>query len=222
METQKNRTALFYIGKQLAVLYKHAQAEPSVLTFRKDVVYHGEVLQIQVFHSLIQDFIAENGIQAGVVFIVLDDSITVERVVKAVLHEEQQKEIEHFLDVVAYEHVLSKVYRTKNTTQVVAVNREIIDCITQEFEKKSIRIKGVVPMTIAKQFVSDISQTVDKRLLLQKVDILTQYTILDNEVTEEKFNTLDRPRIKRARFFILLAVFSALLMALAGVIYRRV
>lgn len=213
--------AIFYLKKHEGILFTDKLASPISLTFPKDVIDNLEVINKEKLQILIKTFIQRHIILPTSIIFVLDKELIFEKDIEADSSFEQTEEIGKFLDIVPFEKLLSRIFKTKEKTKIVAANREFCEELINSFENEKFSVSAVSPFSMFENIIPLLKKNFDGKLALDKISLLKQYSLLEVLENTEKRITYTKPKIKSPRFVLLIGTFAALLLILLVLIFSQ-
>ncbi len=189
----ENKTfAVIYLDTQYFDYYALHFQTPLRFTFTTDTVGHMDVLSIDKLIGQLTSFITNYKLPPSSILLILSDRMLFCKEINLIAPDSSEaEEVKLFLDMVPFEHVLSKVYRLDRKIIVAATNQDFIDVFTHAF-KVSSQIEVCVPtFLLGKEF--NLEKGLSKeyaRLLIEKLNSIRMWTMpLDHDYIEVPVKT---------------------------------
>ena len=219
-KTTKKQTVILYVKKDQGILYLDNIAKSCILNFPTDVIDNLEILNIEKLQLLVSEFIKKHNVLAKNIYFVLDKELVFEKEINADSPIEEAESTEEFLDMVPFEKILKKVYKTKTEVKIIVTNKDLIEEFKNSFEKLNIKVKSVTPFSMIEKLM--LKNDFVAEIAFSKLAILKQNSLLeDSEKREIKIN-YSKPEIKNPRFIALVSSFVVLLIILIVLIFTQV
>lgn len=215
MDFTKKQQAIFYIEGNRAFFYPSSTSgETLQFPFPTDIVCDLEVLERQKFLALILVFFQSHKIPPSDILVVFAATTVFE---KDFPKEQNQEDIQRFIDYIPFDEVLTKTFKADKTIKVIAINKEFYDILKEACEIAKCHIVDVVAYTSLLPIVPELAQKVDLPLILTKFDASRQFSIT---TPAQNISQFQQPlsSAKNKRTFILLGVFGVLVVILFIVI----
>lgn len=222
MEPIKKQTAIFYLKKDEGILYINKLSRPITVNFPKDVIDNLEVINKEKLQIFIQSFIKKHNILPTKMLFVLDKNVTFEKDIEGNSSFEQDEETGKFLDIVPFEKLLSRVFKKKENTKVIATNRELCEELMNSFEQEKFTVSAVVPVSMLDEIIPPLKKEFDGKLALSKIATLKHYSLLETPDNQEKLIKYEKPEVKSRQFIALVSTFALLLVILVILIFTQV
>jgi len=229
----RSHPVIIFLDRNGFLLYQDFLPNVWQFPFSEDLVLHLEVVNNDQLVNFIWSFLQTNKIMASSLIIVLSDSVVFQKDLslaqggQAPEAEDQEKEIQRFLENVPFEHFMAKVV---GNTRIVATNKELVEAIILPFKKLGCIVEAVVPSFLYSQTI-DFSLGITRdaaKTILQNPDLLKMGNMLvDQKETEIKQERIDnnqheaslKEKPKNTRQIVLIAIFVFLLIILAIVYF---
>lgn len=221
MDFSKKQLGIFYLEGHRAIFYGGNVINMISLEWPLDVIKDLEVLNKEKLATLIQAFVQSNNIVPCSVLIVLSQAVTFEKDLQESPSEDQDREMQKFIDVVPFEEVISRIIKLEKKWKIVAINKELYEPIRDAFEKQGFLIISVVPASVLQETMPELVENLDFSIILSKADDIKQYSLL---IAEEPQNTTyeTKKTWKNKRTLLLLGIFGLLLLILLVLIFTSV
>lgn len=226
----KTNTTILFIDRDGFDVFRETFTNIPRFDFTTETVSNLDVVNKELLLNLISAFIQTNKIPSSNLIIVLSQNIIYEKDLQkpeltADGGEKQEEGVRNFIENVPFEEVLTKVIKIGDLTRVVAVNKDLIDSITESFVKGGSIVAGVVPSFLYKEslnFSSGLKRE-DAVLVLRKSEALKLGNLLIGQQTiNASENSNDQKskekESKNKRQYILVGIFLILLGILGVVI----
>ncbi|MEK7517629.1 MAG: hypothetical protein AAB583_03700 [Patescibacteria group bacterium] len=238
----KNNPVVLLLDRSGFSLFQGTLVNILKFPFTPDTVANLEVVNKDQLFTLISSFIDKNRIYPSIIIVVLADAVVYEKDFSKVASssnqktldfadkEQQQIEIQNFLQKVPFEEILAKVIKTEAMTRLVAANKDLIFSTTDPFAKKGFLVEAIVPAFLYGQnanFANGLTPDI-ARLVLKKQELLKVANLLidqqetaisqgpdENEKGKEPKRNL-MPLILIAIFIVLLIVLGIMFVGLGG------
>lgn len=236
----KNHPIVIYLDRNGFILYQDSLASLFQFSFLPDVVRDLEVINKEKLISFINSFIQTTKIIQSSLVVVLSDSVIFQKTLVAGSQaaqavsqtdnntgELQEKEIQNFLENIPFEDILAKQVKTTLGIMLVAVNKELVETITDPFKKYGCFIAAIVPSFIYGETVNfastgltyDTAQAVlQKGELLKQGNLLTGQEAINPPQSLEDNKEQEKEKPKNIRQYVLVGIFIVLLIIL-GIAY---
>jgi len=215
-----SKDCVFYIDTNHAYFFGSNIATMLKLSFGTESVGELEIIDKEKFYNLIQTFIKSNNIHPSNILIILSTSVTFEKDLSKIPFQEQDKHVQNFLEVVPFESTLNKVFKHENKTQAIAVNKDFLDVVKNNFEQQKFSFIGAVPGLILQENIPEFAKELNLNTVLNKIDVIKQYNLLNTEETTRKIDSRNNDPLKRYRLLILVGVFGILITILVVLIFQ--
>lgn len=221
MDFSKKQLGIFYLEGNRAIFYGGNVVNLLSLEWPLDVIKDLEVLDKEKLSAFIQAFVQSNNIAPCSVIIVLSQAVTFEKDFPQVSSEEQDREMQKFIDFVPFEEVISRIIKLEKKLKIVAINKELYESIRDAFEKQGFSIISVVPASVLQETMPELAENLDLSMILSKADDIKQYSLL---IAEEPRNTTyeTKKTWKNKKTLLLFGVFGILLIILIVLIFTSV
>lgn len=118
------------------------------LDFPGEALKDLEIIDKSAFDEALDKFITLNKLQPERIWTVLSESICFTKDFETSDQAKFEKDIKEFLDAVPFDQVISKRFKSSSGVSVIAANKNLVDGITDIFERKGFRVEGVTPAII--------------------------------------------------------------------------
>ncbi len=181
----ENKTfAVIYLDTQYFDYYALHFQTPLRFTFTTDTVGHMDVLSIDKLTGQLTSFITNYKLPSASILLILSDRMLFCKEFNLIAPDSSENEdIKNFLDMVPFEHVLSKVYKLDRKIIVAATNQDFINVFTRAF-KVSSQIDVCIPsFLLGKEFNLDKGLSNEyARLLIEKLGSIKMWSLpLDHD-----------------------------------------
>lgn len=143
--------SLIYLEKNRLFFYNNGK-KVFKLDFAPQIVRDLEILNEDGFINLIFQFIDNLKAKPSRFLIVLSESVLFSNDTKEQNFAKVEVEFQSFIDLVPFDNVLSKKYKTKDTIRMLATNGDLINTVSDSFEQKGFVNDGVVPVIVFGEF----------------------------------------------------------------------
>lgn len=207
---------LLFLDKNLLYLYTENMFSPIRLDFSPTIVKDLEVLDLDEFTNKITSFIEQYRIDPAQLVIILSPSVYFEKEIVNPPGNQQEAEIQSFLDNVPFENVTSKLFQEEKGYLIIAVNGDLYAVFKKVFEKRGFFIEAVVPdfMATEQRGAVQVFDLQVAKSILKKFDTLKELSIDILYVPEEKTEEGESERAfkigKKAALPILVTIFILL------------
>jgi len=220
MKFSKKDIAIFYIKKNKGVFYSKSLPSPVELSFPKDTIDNLEIVDKGKLSELIKSYLSTNDVKMTSIIILLDRGITFGEKIENTAPSLELAEVERFADIVPFHQVLSKTFKIKNESKIVAVNGDFCRELVNIFKEESINVIGVVPMSILEKVIPKLKKDFNIKIILGKMHLVKQYSMLylpDQGIVI----TRTKPKFKSFQFILLAGIFVILLFILFLIAYLQ-
>lgn len=144
--------SLIYLEKDRLFFYNGNGKKVFKLDFTSQIVRDLEILNEDGLISLIFQFIDSFKVTPSQFLIVLSESVLFASDTKEQDLAKVGVEFQSFINLVPFDNVLSKKYKTKDVIRMLATNADLINTISDSFEQRGFVSDGVVPAIVFGQF----------------------------------------------------------------------
>lgn len=142
----EGREAIIFLDKNRITIYSGDRAMQ--LNIPETVIRDLDVIDKSGFDSLVDTYIKTNKLSPAHVWIVLTESVCFSADITQTDQVKAEDEVKSFLEVVPFDQVLSKKYRSGKGIRVIATNSVYLEAIIEIFEREGFVVDGIVPGTI--------------------------------------------------------------------------
>ncbi len=185
----KKPFSIFYIEANKGYFYGSNSSSLLQMDIPADVLSYFDVINKEKFYQIIQAFITANKVEPAPLLIIFAPQGTYEIDLAGKSLGNANDDVQHFLDSVPYEKVLSRTYKLQDTIKVVAVNKDVYEVIRHGFEKVHFSTVAVVALPLLQKVVPDIGTTLNLEVIANKFDAIKQYSF----ITLEEINNPGKP-----------------------------
>ena len=193
--TENKTFAVIYLDTQYFDYYALHFQTPLRFTFTIDTVGHMDILSVDSLIGQLTSFITNYKLPSASILLILSDRILFCKEINLMAPDSSEKEeVKTFLDMVPFDHVLSKVYKLDKKIIVAATNQDFVDVFTRAFRVSS-QIDACVPsFLLGKEFNLDQGLSRDQaQALIEKSNNIKMWSMpLEHELTPSS------PTIKQA------------------------
>lgn len=187
-----------------------------------NVVRDLDVIDKTGLDSLIDTFVKAKKLESSRLWLVLADAVCFTKDFTQPDPVKLEGEIKDFLEAVPFDQIISKRYRAQRGIRVIVTNLELVESISEIFEKVGFSLEGLVPGAIFPGFNTKKILDLDfAKYILENKNLIRQGDMLQKvEAPTATPETLEPARKSRLLPF-LLAGFAVLLIVLLAVILMR-
>lgn len=216
----------------------------------KEVLSDLEVKDVEKFSALLQTFVSSYKLSPSSIAIILSPWMVFEEDIQASpatdasvkkdnflvtpvvnhtseLQEGVSQDVEHFLSLVPFENVLSRVFPAQKGVKVIAANEDVVRILGETFFQFGSEISSVVPYFAIPGLSFETSgfSIEYASLALSRFESLKQFTLLNQAVAkpkEESASVAEKPisqKKESKRLFVLIGLFVILIGALIVVYF---
>lgn len=218
----RRQIATLYVEKDKGILYATDLDLPLTVSFPRDVIDNLEVVDKSKLDQIFSDFITKNKLKPMHVFIILNNSVTIEKELKEVPPSLQGVETEKFLDLVPFHQILSKTYNFSSKTIIATANRDLVGNIVSAFHENLFSVTGVIPQSILEELFFPEKKDFDQKIVLKKIENLKRYFFPLEIERHEKTFAHNTSLLKNVQFMILVGIFILLLIILCIQLYIQI
>jgi hypothetical protein len=205
-------------------LYIYGDGMVSFVDISETAIKDLDIVDKDVFTSLITSLIDKNKIEPCSFFFVLSESVCFSRQLSVNNPTQMESEYQSFLSAVPFNLVISKRYQTKDGIIAVAANSEIIDTIIEVMESKYFTYFALIPALILGQNGMFRRLTAEMgKYLLDYSSYFKAQTLLERQtvVKTEPIITVKAEPGKKTKTALLLGIFIIALIALGALLFLR-
>lgn len=176
--------AVIFVEKTNFKFYASNLSQIYVFEYPADTVKDLEVINKDIISQQIKSFIEANKLVSSDLIIVLSDEIIFGKEFPSQLNEDQEEQIQGFLNSIPFDEVGYNRIISENSIFVIAANRELYKSIQNSFEKAGFYTITIIPIFALEKdniamngFTQDVAE-----LIIKRIETLKQYSL---ETTEE-------------------------------------
>lgn len=222
MDLSKKQIGIFLVSRQGGLLFLAGKDNPITITFPKNTVSHLEIIDRNSLEQVITTSITKEEIKHTTVYIVLDKDITFHKELKNIPFSLQSAEVERFIEMVPFHHILTKTYNFSNKTILVAANKDFCEGIVNAFVENQSLVGGIMPLVIFEEKLPQLQEHFDAKLAFKKIETLKQYFLSADFEQQEGLLTYTVPSLKNPQFIVLISIFILVLVILGVQIWTQV
>ncbi len=221
-----NPQAVFFINRTRLSLYTAEKSEVVDLPLSEEIARDLEIVSQPSLERVLNNWLEQLKITPQQAIVVLDDSIYFSKKI-AQANGVSAEVREQFLSIVPFNKVRTKTFPIQEGAFILAVNKNFIEPLTSALEKVGFIVVSISPAIIfginfsQKPFDKEVAE-----LMLSKLDLIQQYSLLTKEEVEAKivepepfFSVkLNKKVILLLVVFIVLGVILLTLLHLQGII----
>lgn len=170
---------IIYLDKARFDLYDGGRKAIFRFTFKSEVARDFEIVNKDQLYSQIKSFVESNKLLHSPLIIILSKSTLFEKDFTSIPKEQQEVEVQKFLDNMPFEIISSKILKTEKEYKAVATNGYFIECIKNAFERLGFVVTCVIPSFVLGNIGDGLNQEMAK-LTLSRIDSVKQYNLLTN------------------------------------------
>ncbi len=211
------KTYIIYLLKDKFEFYSPVNGSAIEFRFVPEIVNDLDVINPELFESLIKLFVANNKITFGSIVIVIADNasfikdfittnnppntlktntannVSADVSIPAAAKENTNEEIKSFIEHVPFDDVASDTYPLSSGTKIWATNRELFTAIADAFKKQRFEVEAVLPGLVFEGNISS-KATMDPAMagiILQTFDSVKQHSLLSQKPVEPQAAVTD-------------------------------
>lgn len=244
----KNNPIVLFLERNGFSLYQSSLTSILKFAFPPETVVNLDVINREQLINLIYSFIKTNKIIPSNLIIVILESIVYEKdlanntsptagenfqlsreaVQSVSAKEQQEKEIQNFLENIPFEELFAKIVKLGETERLIAVNKDLAESIMEPFRKIGCIVEAIIPSFMygkSVDFASGLTREASI-LVLRRPDIIKIGNLLTNQHVLNTQQHLESPTIKQTekkpkniKLYIMIGVFVIVLIILAIVYF---
>lgn len=211
MDHSQKQAAILYIEPNRIFLYESTSGLHQ-LDLNPEIISDLEVINKESFYNLFKTFIDSNGILPASTVVLISPSVSFER--EFAPGEKLEADIQSFLESVPFENIVSRAIKMEKKTKVISINRDIFELIQEGLDRQKFSLIAAVPLSILQETIPELSNNIDLKVILAKVDAIKQYSLLVGEEKGEKIALKKNNPLKNKRLLVLGSIFGLLLLIL--------
>lgn len=219
----KRQKAILYVEKSSFTFhYAGFGQKPIVWNIEEDVIKDMEIENPEKFVGGLAFWMDKEKISSCDLVIIVDESLYFEHATQSLASSDQdEKDIETFLQAVPFEQFTSKVIQDGASKRVVALNRDFYDLLLEFLEKRYFRVLALIPAS----FINiKSSQDIKADIMIKNIEEYKKYNFLsdfERKVSPQSFIAKNTPKDTR-NLKIMVIVFGLLILVLAVMIYLNI
>lgn len=188
-----------------------------------EIAHDGEIMDKEKFTALFQTFLQTNSISQTSVAIVLSPQMTFEKNLSQGESSNQPIDAQGFIESIPFENVIMIRITLDKTDYIVATNKDIVDLYKNILTAQHCTVILAVPETIFQQFIPQLQESPDLQIMLEKLDIMHEYSFLKNEnlqlqSTGQQLKSKQNP----LRLIVLTGVFIILIIIISIMLLKKI
>ncbi len=193
------------------------------VSFPTNTIRDLDVIDRSGLDSLLDDFIKNGKLTPVNILFVLADTVCFSKEITVTDLVTISTETKDFLEVVPFDQIISKSYRSQNGIRVIATNEELIDAIKEIFERDGFTVEALAPSVIFPIFTTKRSfdDEIAKNIIASR-NVMRQGNMLSKIViTQSAVAPMPQPRVKSKKLPYLIGAFVVLISILFWVLTHR-
>ncbi|MBI2103419.1 hypothetical protein HYT59_00275 [Candidatus Woesebacteria bacterium] len=220
----QNQNAVVFITKTGLQFFGSSSKSIPAYSFDEKLVHDLDVVDAANLQAQIQAFIDQNKLPPSPVIFVFSEPTCFYQDLKGTDDAKLRALMSEFVNVVPFETILTKVYKTKDAARVVSINERLYREIAQAFEAKGFVSLGVAPSLVleSRQAMATALDANIGRAILANIETIREQGFLAPEekaeggVSEER--TIEKPAVEKSFKITKNVVILGVVMVVLGVV----
>lgn len=225
MEFNKKNSALLYLDKNGFYFFETGLQNIISSSFPETIIRDMDVINSVALQDQIKVFIEQYQLKPAAITIILSPHITFEKEFVDLKPEEQEENIQKFVDTIPFDIVISKTYQIEKGVKVIGSNKELYDELKKGFEKNSFSVDCIIPYQLLGTDQTLIQNLIPENALLflkhlDRLRHLTMITVIKPSTMENtaRHSVQDKTKPNKKRLIIMALVFIMLFIILGFMI----
>lgn len=169
---------VLYLEKNKISFFCSTQNCPLEAVLSYDVIRDMNIVNLEKFIFTIRSFISQLKSPPEGVIIALSPDYTFDKEFPNDPLEEFTKNLDNYQSIIPFENISKKTLKTNKGWRASFTNKDLCENLKTAMERLNLVVVGIVPLSMLSPAISELSKGFNYMLLLDKMDLIRQFSFL--------------------------------------------